>query len=189
MWGFFKELLVLLKEVFNWFTKRKKTIREEIEVAEKVNRVLVKLIADTGADRAYVFQFHNGDYFYTGNSIDKMTNTHEVTVKGISREQLSGMGLMVAPYRSIVSGMLKNEIHEIKDIDDEQSYNAKMFFAERGAQSAYLSVLLDQSKKPVGFIGLDFVKGKQDLNVYGKALLKQASVAIYELLVYGMIKS
>lgn len=188
MWSFLKELVSLFKEVFSWFTKKKKTIREEIEAAEKVNKVLIKLIEDTGADRAYVFQFHNGDYFYTGNSIDKMTNTHEVTAKGISREQLSSMGLMVAPYRGIVSGMLNNDIYSIEDIEEDQSYNTKTFFSERGAQSVYLRIMYDTYKKPVGFIGLDFVKNKEELNIYGKALLKQASVAIYELLVYGRTK-
>lgn len=189
MWGFFKEIVTLIKEVFVWFVKKKKTIKEEIETAEKVNRVLDKLLQDTDGDRAYVFQFHNGDYFYTGNSIDKMTNTHEVTAKGISREQISSMSLMVAPYRSIVSGMLLSDIHAIEDVDNEPSYNTKTFFVDRGAKSVYLCVMYDHSKRPVGFIGIDFVKDKSTLNVYGKALLKQAAIATYELLVYGRIKT
>lgn len=188
MYAFFAEIIKFFREVFIWFTKRKKTIKEELESAEKVNSILETLIEDTGADRAYVFQFHNGDYFYTGNSIDKMTNTHEAVSRGISREQISCMGIMVAPFRYLVSGMLSKDVFEVPSVSDLDQYNTKIFLSERGAKSTYLVIMEDNTKKPVGFIGLDFVKDNKVLNTYEKAVLKNARSSIFDLLMYGKVR-
>lgn len=189
MWGFFTEIIKFFRDVFNWFIRKKKTIKEEIASAEKVNRLLDALIRDTGADRAYVFQFHNGDYFYTGNSIDKMTNTHESVRKGISREQISCMGMMVSPFRHLVSGMINSDMLEVPDVSKMNSYNSKILLSERGAMSSYMVVMRDNSGRPVGFVGIDFVKESRIANTYSKTLLKQASTSIYDLLVYGKVRT
>lgn len=188
MWDFLKEILLTIKQLISWIKRKKKTIKEDIEIAEKVYLVLSRVLQDTGADRAFVFQFHNGDYFYTGNSIDKMTNTHEVALPGISREQVNCTNVMVAPYRSIVSSLISKDIYSVLNIDEAKSYNEKSFLAERGVKSTHMVLMTDSTKKPVGFIGIDFVKDEADLNAYSKAILKQAAVAVYELLVFGESK-
>ena len=188
MWGFFTAVLVAVERFFYWFRKKKMSVVSDILVSEKIYLILKRLIDDTGADRISIFQFHNGNYFYTGNSIEKMTNTHEVALQGISREQVVSCDMMVAPYRSMLSGMIKNEIYSVVDIDDAGSYNEKAFFYERGAMSSHMILIKDKSEKLLGFICVDFVKKTSDLNDYGVAILKQASVAIYELLVFGESK-
>lgn len=185
MWGFWKEIVIVLKDIFNWFIRRKRSIKDDIASAVKVNKILETLLKDIKADRATVFQFHNGEHFYTGNSIDKITATHEYAIKGISREQTRSVGLFAAPYRGIISGMLYNETFSIPDVSSFEDYNSRSFLEDRGALSAHLCVMRDFREKPVAFVLIENVKSTGGVTLMGKELIKQATGGIYDILVYG----
>src|SRR3989304_4502904 len=102
MYDVVKEFLLVFFDLFKFLRKKKKTLKETIEIGNKVDSVLEQLLEDTSADRAYVFQFHNGDYFYSGLSIDKMTNTHEKVSQGISYEQLKYRDVATVPFRYLI---------------------------------------------------------------------------------------
>lgn len=185
MWDFLKELLVTIRMFFIWLFRRKKHLQEDIVIGNKIERILKKLCEETNADRAYVFQFHNGQYFYTGNSIDKMTNTHEYSVYGISREQLQARDMMTSPFRKFLEKMFEEKIYTISNTMLMDDYNTKMLMAERGTKSLSVFLLRDTHGKALGFIGLDYVRDITDISEYSKNILKQAAEAVYELLLFG----
>ena len=50
----------------------------------KIKDVLIEIKTAYEADRALLFQFHNGDHYVAGGSIQKMSLTHFATSRGIS---------------------------------------------------------------------------------------------------------
>lgn len=185
MWAFWANLVLFFRDVFDWFTKRKKTIKDDIASAVKVDVILKSLLEDLKADRATVFQFHNGEHFYTGNSIDKMTATHENALRGISREHRNSVGLFASPYRDLLSGMLYNDVYSIENVDKVEDYNSRGFLQERGAVSAYFRVMRDNLNKPVAFLLVENVRQPGRITIMGEELLKQATMSIYDVLVHG----
>lgn len=191
MFGFLKELVVSVRQfvVWMWERKRKKSLKEDLDSSEKIISLLDILREDTNADRALVYQFHNGEYFYTGHSIDKMSNTHESVSKGISREQVHSSGIFTAPYRNMMRGLLSNEVFGYDDVEEIEDYNTKIFLMERGVNSVIMSLLRDKGDRPVGLVSLEFVKDSMyDEDVNEKSILS-ASKSIYDLLIYGRIKT
>jgi uncharacterized Rmd1/YagE family protein len=185
MFGFWKEVVVLVKEVFLWLIRKRKTIKDSIEIGNKIDRILEDLRADTGADRAYVFQFHNGSYFYTGNSIDKMTNTHEKVGKGVSHEQLKYRDVGTAPFRFLIEQIIKGKPYICNDCSSIHHYNTKLMMIDRGSKSIVLKAMFDALKRPVGFIGIDYVKSKEVISKVVENKVDSASESIYDILVYG----
>lgn len=186
--SFFKELLVILKEIFVWGYKKKKTLKEDLESAEKIMRILHAIEEDYEADRVLVYQFHNGEYFYTGHSIDKMSNTHEVVSKGVSREQVNSSSIFTSPFRSMLRDLLDQNVVVYSDVDLIEDYNSKVFFLERGVQSVVMTLLRDRSDRPVGMLCVEFVKNVEPGVLSNDRHIVQAGQSIYELLVYGRIK-
>ena len=54
---------------------RKDPLPRDIFRNDNIYTALSYLIAETEADRCYVYEFHNGDYYYSGNSQQKFSNT------------------------------------------------------------------------------------------------------------------
>jgi hypothetical protein len=189
MWGFLKEVLAIIRSLVNWFYKRKKTLREDLDASTKIIYILDKLIDDSNADRSTVYQFHNGDYFYTGHSIDKMSCTHEQVEPGISREQLGSQGIFTSSYRALMFDLLNKEVLIYKNVEEIEDYNTRIYFSRRGASSVVLTLLRDMTTKPVGIVGLEFVRSHFEEASINKRSIVQAAVSILELLVYGRIKN
>lgn len=185
MWGLIKEALVVLKDIFLWWRKKKKTLKEDLDSSEKISLILANMLEEFEADRATVFQFHNGEYFYTGHSIDKMSNTHEVVTKGVSKEQMFSSGIFTSPFRSFMRDLLSSPVIVYSDVESVECFNTKTFFIERGAKSVIASLLRDGSDRPVGFIGFEYVKRHEPgISKENKSIV-QAARSVYDLLVYG----
>lgn len=190
MWKLFSEALITLRMLTVWMTRRKKHLKESIEVGNKIEEVLRRICLQTGADRAYVFQFHNGQYFYTGNSIDKMTNTHEYALEGISREQLLSRDIMTSPYRRLLENLFVEKVYTCYNVSDLNDYNTQMFLDSRGTVSFAMTLMKDANGKALGFVGIDFVKGhiNPDNSHLSISILDRAGRAVYDLLIYGESK-
>jgi hypothetical protein len=188
MWSFFKEIFIAIKELVVWGYKKKKTLKEDLEASEKISLLLNKLIEDHSSDRALIFQFHNGEYFYTGHSIDKMSNTHECVSKGVSREQIYSSNIFTSPYRNMMRDLLNNNIVVYTNTDDIEDFNTRVFFSERGAKSVVMTLMRDKSDRPVGILCMEFVKGVEPGISSEDRHIAQAGQSVYDLLVYGRIK-
>lgn len=186
--GFCKELLISIRMLSKWIFRKKRTIKEEIEVSEKVDELLNKLLIETGSDRCLLFQFHNGNYFYSGAHISKMTNTNEVVLNGISQEQLNSQDLMTGPYKELVNDLFSNKVCEYYDTSEIKDFNTKMFFDKRGTKSFAATIIMTPDKKSIGFIGMEFVKTNKVPNIYSKTLLLEASKSVYQLLLDGKLR-
>jgi hypothetical protein len=131
----------------------------------EVIKVLKSLLFDFGADRAYVFEFHNGDYFLSGMPIRKFTCTYEVVSDGVSAECHNPGEYRISNYNEYISSIIHERDYLVECVEEmDTDALLKSLLTKKGVKSLYNVPIRTYSGKTVGFIGLDFVKSKKVLN-------------------------
>ena len=65
---------------------------------EDVYKALEYTLKELEADRVVVYEFHNGDVYYSGSSQQKFSNTYEVLSEGVSSEIKNQQNLRVSSF-------------------------------------------------------------------------------------------
>ena len=110
----------------------------------------------TGADRAYIFRFHNGVNYYNGKHKSKMSNDFEVTRAGISSEaqrlQDVPVGLYAKWIKDVINyRMMHPDVNEIKDVRTRLEL-------QRQGINAIGVVPYYRKGKILALIGVDYVR-------------------------------
>ncbi len=83
--GFAVKLIMdSIEKIKKYLIRKNSGLSKNNERNEKINRVLIEMVSKYHAMRALVYQFHNGEHFYSKNSIVKISCSHEKTRTGIS---------------------------------------------------------------------------------------------------------
>jgi len=137
-------------------------VGNHLEQNNRVLELLSELRAATAADRAFVFQFHNGGRFFNGADRLRMSCTCESVGNGISREQTNEQDILVCTVQDAVKFLT------VRDPRKE----AKLQYTKDIPDGYYRAVLDTQGVKVtakyplykadaiVGFFGVDIVRDK-----------------------------
>lgn len=126
---------------------------------EHILLLLKRLIKTLDADRAYIFEFHNGNYFSSGLPMQKFTCTYEVVEDGISAECHNPGEYRVSNFNEYIMNIIKQRDFIIEDVDGMQEKPLlKNLLIQKGVKSLYNFPIRDIKDKTIGFIGVDFVK-------------------------------
>ena len=153
-----------------WLKKRwgDKGHQKELEAAAFKNAEIIKvlqgILSDFEADRAYVFEFHNGDYFSSGMPMQKFTCTYEVVSDGVSAECHNPGEYRMSNYNDYISSMIHERDYIVEDVNNMHSDALlKSLLTQKGVKSLYNIPIRTFSGRSIGFIGLDYVKGPRSL--------------------------
>lgn len=150
-----------LQESLNHIVKKNyDPVVELTAKAERVNERLQYLLQSTDADRVYIFQFHNGVTYYTGEHAQRFTCTYEIAKQGISLEAQNLQGLQVSVYSWFISQTLKGEMCYI-DVDNIPHYTTRYTLHAQGIQSLKVMPLIHNGQV-VGMIGVDYVSHQNE---------------------------
>ena len=129
------------------YAQRRKSdpIVEDAAQSTNVYTALNYAVDTLGADRAYVFQFHNGGHYYSGRGQQKFSCTHEVVGQGISAEHINSQNHRVSAYHSYISELIDNGLFVHSKIEDIKD-------------SAFLRLIEKKGVKSIGILGVDYVK-------------------------------
>ena len=131
-----------------------------LERNSRVLELLAELRSATATDRAYVFQFHNGDRFLNGDSRLRMSCTCESVSNGVSREQQGSQEILVDTVPEAVRFLT------VKDPRKE----VRVQYTKEISEGYYRAVLETQGVKMtakyplykdatiIGFFGVDIVR-------------------------------
>ena len=154
-----------------WLKKRwgDKGHQKELEHAAFKNAEIIKvlkgILSDFNADRAYVFEFHNGDYFSSGMPMQKFTCTYEVVSDGVSAECQNPGEYRMSNYNDYISSMIHKRDYIVKDIKKMNSDALlKSLLTKKGVKSLYNIPIKTFRGRTIGFIGLDYVKSPRSLS-------------------------
>jgi GAF domain-containing protein len=136
-------------------------IPTQVETSNEVNRDLKQLIDEGNASRAYIFQFHNGITFYTGQHAQRFSCTYEVVNEGVSREAENLQNLQVSLFSWWINEVLSGRMTYF-NIDDMADYTSRMSLQQQGIKSIVCRPLINKGKV-VGILGLDYVGWSNDI--------------------------
>lgn len=165
------QIIIILVLFFgNWLKKNRINIIEKLtkkSVIENKNNLntnkdiqkeLIELRLETGADRVMVYQFHNGDYYIDNSSILKMSVTFEHTNTNIVSIMNDLQGMLVSKYPNFLVDLLDKSYLEIKDVnEDYDRYEIAKELTYRQVESFYAIKLINASGKFIGFITLCYL--------------------------------
>lgn len=153
------------------YTKKNENIQKAIEYTiEKIN-----------SDRVYIFEFHNGETFYSGTHQQKFSCTYEALNTGVSAESMRLQGLRVSTFNDFIKDVLgvTNGAHfSLENIDDMKNPLIKNWMEERGIKSSFGFPIKTLNDGIVGILCVDFTKQKTKLNKEQVSTLQNQSIII-----------
>ena len=180
--------VVTLVGVFlSWFLKYKhgeykhRKITREISQSKLVQTILEQQLDEYGAQRAFIFQRHNGGKYGTGKSMNKLSTTFEALEEGVSTEFKEYQNLPISLYSGLVD-VVQNERGIFPIVEDIDDILTRAFFVQRGTKTAVVYPV-SRGTDLVGMVGFEwthklkniensYVELKQDGKVIGETLSK-----------------
>ena len=139
----------------------KDPIPTQVKASTTVNKQLGEAMVQSGASRVYVFQFHNGITFYTGQHAQRFSCTYEMVAEGISREAENLQNLQVSLFSWWINEVLSGRM-TYYDIEDMADYTSRITLQQQGIKSIICRPLIHKGKV-VGIVGMDFVGSNDDI--------------------------
>lgn len=135
-------------------------VEKDTELIGKINDLLLI----SGADRACIYQFHNGGEYYTGRSMQKLSMTYETVKAGISHLQINRQNIPVSACNATLSPMVKERRLLITDVKDMEDSLCKFYALDAGTKSMYKFTIYDLQKRAIGYFQVDFVNRKKKIS-------------------------
>jgi len=160
----FTSLLAIYQEAHN-IRNFNSNLKASSKQDADINDALRKLMETVGANRAYVFRYHNGLAAVNGVPFFFQTNTHEVISPGTSRvlpfEQHIPAGMNLA----INNQFVQNHCMVVPRTDIDMDSQHYWFFQNRSAKSLVRCPIFMRNGDLFGFIGIDWIGSVTDTDL------------------------
>lgn len=147
-----------------YFAKRKKkscAVSQDISQSANIYKAINYLMDNVESDRAYILQFHNGGYYYSGRSQQKFSCTHEVVGRGISAENINSQDYRISNYYKYIQKLTTDELYIINDVEkDISDPTFSSLLKSKGVKSIINVPIKTLNGKIIGILGVDYVKEK-----------------------------
>ena len=120
-----------------------------------ITRELERLMIEGGADRAYIFRFHNGVKYYDGTHKNKMSCDYEVVRQGISHEAQNLQDLPVSLFPYFIQQVVQYNMtfFDMSQIEDSRT---RVTLEEQGI-NGIIALPYYRDNKLIAIIGIDYV--------------------------------
>jgi len=134
-------------------------IVEQVAVDTQLLELLAALREAMGADRAYVFLFHNGDRYTNGNDILRMSCAHESVNAGVSHEQKNAQGVLLSTVPEAIRFLVdrtRDDTSVFFTLSQDVPASYYRSVLESYGVSAVAKYPLYKANNIVGFVGADY---------------------------------
>jgi hypothetical protein len=144
-----------IKYLINYKLLNKDVIIERLDSDVLIEDALYNLMERAGADRAYIFRFHNGVNYYNGEHKSKMSCDFEVTRAGISSEAQRLQDIPVGLYANWIRDVINYKmIHP--DVNKIKGARIRLELQRQGIE-AIAVIPYYRNGKILALIGVDYV--------------------------------
>jgi hypothetical protein len=161
--------------------KKKNCVVQYTKKNQNIQTAIEYTLEKSGADRAYIYEFHNGETFYSGTHQQKFSCTYEALNIGVSAESMKLQGLRVSTFNDFIKDVLgatNGNSFKLDSIDDMKNPLIKNWMQERGIQSSFAFPIKTLNNGIIGMLCIDFTKKKSKLNKDQLNLLQNQSIII-----------
>ena len=161
--------------------KKKNCVVQYTKKNQNIQTAIEYTLEKSGADRAYIFEFHNGETFYSGTHQQKFSCTYESLNIGVSAESMNLQGLRVSTFNDYIKdvlGITEGDYFASSDIEELTNPLVKNWLQSRGVYSSYAFPIKTLNDGIVGMLCVDFTKKKTKLNKDQISLMQNQSIII-----------
>jgi hypothetical protein len=137
---------------------------EVMEFNKIVDQQLDILLDETGCDRIWISQFHNGGTFYpTGKSIQKFSIFFEHLTPNTLSIKETFNNIPVSLFSRSLAKLYDDGEIIIEDYKVDNSYGLEIYNDSFDTKSSYVFALYDLNENFIGTLGIEYVKEKKIL--------------------------
>lgn len=129
----------------------------------RITEELGHLRAATGATRAYLSRFHNGEYFSGDKKLLKKTRTHEAVRDGVAYQAEHFRGMLISTVADEMA-LIVEDGPSFRPVRELPASKFKWLCVAGGA-AAVARVKVCKGGECVGFLGLDFDSEREPKNI------------------------
>lgn len=144
-----------IKYLINYKLLNKDVIIERLDGDVLIENALYDLMENAGADRAYIFRFHNGVNYYNGEHKSKMSCDFEVTRSGISSEAQRLQDIPVGLYANWIKDVINYKMIHL-NVNEIKGARIRLELQRQGIE-AIAVIPYYRGGKILAFIGVDYV--------------------------------
>ena len=133
-------------------------INTRLKITPEVKGVLKKLLLQTHASRAYVFEFHNGTTSLGGLPFVYMSNTYEILGQTASSQMHARQQMPFTLFDSLVTQLMQKDVVTVDTRNKTSDFDLIIYetLEKRGTTILVGTKLLDEHKRVIGFLGIDY---------------------------------
>lgn len=138
--------------------------KKDMMKSKLIQTILEQQLVELSAQRAFLFQRHNGGHYGTGKSMDKISTTHEAIEEGVSAEFHNFQNLPMSLWSTFLDNVIRNKAiyPSVDEIDDILT---KAFFTQRGTRSAIV-LAINKGDIFIGMVGFEWTHKIKNLEIY-----------------------
>jgi|TARA_B110000495_G_scaffold113285_1_gene98013 hypothetical protein len=154
---------VLAVYVKNKIDYRKKNCLESSTVSgTNIYQALEYIQSQSECARAYVFEFHNGEHFFSGRGQQKFSCTYEKVRAGVSSESLSSQGHRISNYNQYIHDVISEGKFAYLDIEEISDESFKCLLRSKGVRALYNVPIKTLQGKVIGILGVDYITPQEN---------------------------
>jgi hypothetical protein len=139
--------------------RKHKQLNYDPQLHGNVVTALQYVLNETGSDRAYILEFHNGEHYFSGRSQQKLSCTYEAVSEGISVESSQLQNIRISNFHGLIKSISQEETFRCKDVDKyEEDISFRAFLQGKGVRSMFARPIKTLNGKIIGIIILEYVK-------------------------------
>lgn len=139
--------------------RKNKQLNYDPQLHGNVVTALQYVLNETGADRAYILEFHNGEHYFSGRSQQKLSCTYESVSEGISVESSQLQNIRVSNFHGLIKSIAQEATFRCKDVDKyDEDIGFRAFLQGKGVRSMFARPIKTLNGKIIGIIILEYVK-------------------------------
>lgn len=139
--------------------RKHKQLNYDPSLHSNVVTALEFIMDETGSDRAFVLEFHNGDQYFSGRGQQKLSCTYEVVNDGISVECQNLQNIRVSNFHGLMNSISRQETFLCPDTDCyKNDITFKSLLQSKGVKSMFARPIKTLNGKIIGVLCLEYVK-------------------------------
>lgn len=137
--------------------KKKECLETIAKSGLNVYQALDFIINETSADRAYVFEFHNGEKFFSGRGQQKFSCTYETVRPGVSAECLASQSHRISNFNKYIKSLITEGESFSLNVEAVEDTSFASILKSKGVEAFYNVPIKTLNGKIIGILGVDYI--------------------------------
>ena len=120
----------------------------------------LECLINEGADRAYMFTFHNGGVDVLGRGFLKMSMSQEAIAENIAPIMAKYLNMPRMLFPTLYNELNKQDAYNVDNIEDIKKKDpfTYQFLVEHGAHTAMFRAIKREDGLVIGFVGMEYIQ-------------------------------